>query len=68
MSAVTLRCECGGRVEVQTGSYPEDDDGNPTGEAIELYECVECGRIGTYSFGDGRDRTSGCVTTSGVVL
>ena len=52
----TLRCECGGCVEIQEGSY---DDA--TGRAFETYECVNCGRRGSFTFGNGRSEKSGCL-------
>lgn len=67
MPPVTLRCECGGPLELTSGSYDRDEDGQITGEgrAIETYECVECGRNGSYGFGDhGPDVTRGCVTAT----
>ena len=52
----TLRCECGGAVELTSGSY--DDD---SGRAFETYECASCGRKGTFTFGNGRSSKSGCL-------
>lgn len=55
---MTLRCECGGRVEVREGSNPDTG-----GRHWESYRCVECGGTGTYRFGDGYpDETTGCLT------
>jgi hypothetical protein len=58
---VTLRCECGGQVEI-TGQSDRDE------VALEIYECVACGRTGTYRFGDGRDQTGGCLTSENEVI
>jgi transposase-like protein len=59
-----LECECGSpAIEIVDATYAEDADGRPTGTAFERYECPDCGRTGNYSFGDGGERTSGCVTT-----
>jgi len=61
---VTLVCECGSpAIEIVDATYPEDADGRPTGTAFERYECQDCGRTGGFSFGDGVERTTGCVTT-----
>ncbi|GAB6862354.1 hypothetical protein ACFR97_07270 [Haloplanus litoreus] len=61
---MTLRCECGAHdIEIVDAIYPEDDEGRAVGSAVERYECQACGRTGTYVFGDGIDRTTGCVTT-----
>jgi hypothetical protein len=55
---MSLRCECGGAVELVDGSY--SDHG-----MTETYKCPTCGGHGTYSVSDGMgDRTSGCLTTS----
>ncbi len=54
---MTLRCECGGMLEITGQNYGKTD-------ALEEYECVDCGRTGTYSFGDGPERMTGCVTSS----
>ncbi|MCD2199099.1 hypothetical protein LPA44_04190 [Halobacterium sp. KA-4] len=63
---MTLVCECGSpAIEIVDATYPEDANGNPTGTATERYECLDCGRTGTYAFGDGTDRMSGCVTSDG---
>jgi hypothetical protein len=59
---VTLRCECGGVVEVQDGTYPSDSNGRPSGRATETYECVSCGRTGGMSFGDGPTNKWGCLS------
>lgn len=58
---MTLQCECGGAVEITSQSYPHDDGGR----AFEAYRCVSCGRRGTYTFGDGGDRRTGCLTSGG---
>lgn len=64
---MVLQCECGGALEITENSYDRDSDGNITeeGSALEVYECVSCGRTGTYRFGDGGESTSGCVTSAG---
>jgi len=51
---MTLRCECGGAVEITTASHGEE-------AAVEQYECVACGSVGTYSFGPYTDGLSGCL-------
>ena len=56
---MTLRCDCGGALELTYQSYPDDPDATAT----EQYECVSCGRTGSYQFGGGVDQTSGCVTS-----
>jgi len=61
VSAVTLRCECGGAVEVVDGTYPYDDDGRPSGRATATYACPSCGRTGGMSFGDGPTDKWGCL-------
>lgn len=70
MICMVLRCTCGGSVEVQSATYPEDARGKPTGVAIENYECQSCGATGTYRFGerDGQhvEEMSGCLTTEQV--
>ena len=55
-----LRCECGGTLEIQRGTDPDaSGDG-----FLEVYECVACGRTGTYRHDPVTgDSTSGCVTT-----
>jgi len=53
---MTLTCECGGALEITDQSYGEET-------AFEMYKCASCGKTGSYSFGSGRDKTSGCVTT-----
>lgn len=61
---MTLVCECGSpAIEIVDATYPEDDDGRPTGSAFERYECQDCGRTGSYTFGGNVEQTSGCVTT-----
>ena len=61
---MTLVCECGSpAIEIVDATYPEDADGRPTGTAVERYECQDCGRTGSYTFGGNVERTSGCVTT-----
>jgi hypothetical protein len=55
---MVLRCECGGSLELTGQSYGEET-------AFESYECVSCGRTGTYSFGGATDSMSGCVTDDG---
>lgn len=59
MSAVTLRCECGSlALSITEQFYPDD----PAARATEHYQCDDCGRNGTYSFGgDLPDQTTGCV-------
>lgn len=52
---MVLQCECGGAIEITEQSYGVN-------VAFEKYECVACGRTGTYSFGNGQERASGCVT------
>lgn len=56
---MTLRCKCGGAVEIQEGTDP--DDGPPY---IEYYHCLSCGRSGTYVFGADSERMTGCLTTT----
>ena len=51
---MVLQCQCGGSIEIVEQSYSDDF-------AFEKYECVNCGREGTYTFGDGQESTSGCV-------
>lgn len=51
---MTLRCACGGAVELTAQSYGEES-------AVERYECVSCGATGTYRFGAGGDRVTGCL-------
>jgi len=51
----TLRCECGGAVEIVNASYPDES------HAFEQYECVSCGRRGAFRFGNGRSEKSGCL-------
>jgi hypothetical protein len=61
---MTLRCKCGALdIEIVDATYPTDADGRPSGTATERYECQVCGRTGSFSFGDGVERTTGCVTT-----
>jgi len=52
-----LRCKCGGSLEIQSQSYPDE------GMAFESYKCVSCGRTGSFRFGKGREEMSGCVTS-----
>jgi hypothetical protein len=56
---MTLRCECGGAVELTGQSYGED-------VAFESYECASCGRTGSYTFGADGERMTGCLTDGGV--
>jgi len=57
---VTLRCECGGPVELQNGT--DHGDGN----FFETYECTSCGRTGGYSHDRVTgDSLTGCLTNSG---
>jgi hypothetical protein len=61
---VILVCECGSpAIEKVAATYPTDADGRPVGTAFERYECQDCGRTGSFAFGDGDERASGCVTT-----
>ena len=60
---MVLRCQCGGSLEIQSQSYPEDENGNNVGMAFESYKCVSCGRTGSFRFGKGREEMSGCVTS-----
>jgi len=50
----TLRCQCGGAVEIVNQSYSGD-------RAFESYQCVSCGRRGSFTFGSGRSDRSGCL-------
>lgn len=52
----TLRCECGGAVEIVDQTYSEETD-----RAFESYECVCCGRRGSFTFGNGRSDKTGCL-------
>lgn len=61
---MTLICKCGSpALEFVEQQYPDD------GLAYERYECADCGRKGSYEFGERNghsvDRMSGCLTTSG---
>jgi len=51
---MTLRCECGGAVELQAQSYNDTT-------AHETYECASCGRTGSLSFGDYGETKTGCL-------
>jgi len=51
---MTLRCECGGAVELNNQSHGED-------MAFESYQCVSCGATGTYRFDENGDELSGCL-------
>jgi hypothetical protein len=54
---MTLVCECGSHaLEITSQSYGEKT-------AFEAYKCEDCGRTGSYTFGNGQDRMSGCLTT-----
>lgn len=56
---MVLQCDnCGGALELTSQSYGEES-------AVESYQCASCGQTGTYSFGGGIDRKSGCVTENG---
>lgn len=59
---MTLRCECGGAVEIQKGSSPD-----PEADLFwELYECPSCGRTGTYTHYRNPSRTdelTGCLVS-----
>jgi len=59
--AMVLQCKCGGMLEITEQSYPEN------GLAFEQYECVSCGRTGTFKFGEQNgthvERMGGCVTS-----
>jgi hypothetical protein len=56
---VVLRCECGGSVEVQNGTDPENSDGG----FFEIYECQSCGRTGTLTYDRHTGTTlTGCLT------
>jgi hypothetical protein len=55
---MTLRCQCGGRVEIIDGSDP--NAGEPH---FEKYECIECGRRGSYTFENGQETMTGCLTS-----
>lgn len=55
---MALRCDCGGALELTGQSYGDDS-------AFESYECVSCGRRGTYSFGGPTETKTGCVTSGG---
>jgi hypothetical protein len=60
---MTLRCQCGGVVEIQDGSDPDPE----ATMFWERYECVECGRTGTYTHytEPGRsDDYGGCLTST----
>ena len=61
---MTLVCECGGSLEITHQQYDRDADGNITGEgqAYEEYRCMSCGRTGSYTFGDGGEHMTGCLT------
>jgi len=54
---VTLRCGCGGVVEITSATYGDE-------RMIERYECAACGRTGTFSSGPPGERTTGCVVRS----
>jgi len=55
---MTLRCECGGAVELDgPGIYGEE-------YATEQYECVACGRTGSLLMGPDGESKSGCLTNS----
>jgi len=55
---MTLQCECGGVVEIQSQSYGDTS-------AVETYKCLSCGRTGTFRFGDGTSSKTGCLTENG---
>ena len=64
MVFLTLVYECGSAaIEIVDATYPTDDEGTPTRTAFERCRYEACGRTGGYSFGDGVDRTTGCLTT-----
>jgi len=50
-----LRCECGGSLELTYQNYGEES-------MFERYECVSCGKEGSYGVYDGNNTTSGCVS------
>jgi len=52
----TLRCDCGGAVEIVDATYSNESD-----RAFESYKCVSCGRRGSFTFGNGRSDTTGCL-------
>ena len=61
---MTLQCQCGSpALEFEDQHYPDD------GLALERYKCADCGRMGSFEFGNqnGRhvERMSGCVTENG---
>jgi hypothetical protein len=61
---MTLRCECGGAVEIVDGSEPDPD----ASSFFEVYECASCGRTGTYTHHTNPSRSDeygGCLTSSG---
>lgn len=62
---MTLACKCGSiNLEYVEQDYPDD------GLAHERYECADCGRTGSYRFGEQNghrvERMSGCITENGV--
>jgi len=62
-----LVCKCGGSLEITSQTYPEDEDGNNIGMALEVYECASCGRTGSFKFGQGQEIMSGCVTCNEIL-
>lgn len=60
---MVLRCECGGALDIQGAS--EWGEQRERTRFVERYECVSCGRSGTYRVDDNgtpREETTGCVT------
>jgi len=54
---MTLRCECGGVVEIENGGKIGDD-------IIEDYRCIVCGRTGQLRTYRGEESLTGCLTTT----